>query len=145
MNKLVTGVISLRQATKFWNQTRVGARHRVTDFERARAALERHGVDCPSPAMLPSPSPQKLRACAREVTTDLRVLKAAETAIGTWLRHVHAMEMLRMGKMSPATASRMWLQMWHRGQHEIELYRAAARAAHHVSGCTTAAPAASSH
>ena len=143
MNKLVTGVISLRQATAFWNQTRVGAHHRVADFEHARAALLRQGVDCPAPSLLPTRSGGHLRACARQVAADLRVLNAARTAIGTWRRHVHAMEMLRMGKMSPATATQMWLQMWHRGQHEIDLYRTAARTAHQVSGCT-AAPAAGS-
>jgi len=143
MNKLVTGVFSLRQATAFWNQTRVGARHRVADFEHARAALVRQGVDCPAPSLLPSRSGPNLRACARQVAADLRVLHAAGTAIGTWRRHVHAMEMLRMGKMSPGTATRMWLQMWHRGQHEIDRYRTAARAAHQVSGCTTASVAGS--
>jgi hypothetical protein len=67
------------------------------------------------------------------------VLHAARTAIGTWRRHVRAMEMLRMGHMSPATASRMWLAMWQRGQDEIETYRVAARAARSVSGCASAA------
>jgi hypothetical protein len=136
MNKLVLGVISLRQATAFWNRTRVGARDRVARFERAREQLLRHGVDCPSPVMLPARAPQALRACARQAAGDLRVLDAAETAIGTWRKHMRAMEMLRMGKMSAATAGRMWLAMWHRGQHEITAYRHAARAARQLSGCS---------
>lgn len=139
MNKLVVGAITLQQATAFWNRTRVGARHRVAEFERALARLHRHGVDCPPPALLPSGASPDLRSCAREVATDMRVLHAARTAIGTWRRHVRAMEMLRMGHMSPSTASRMWLAMWQRGQDEIETYRVAARAARSVSGCASAA------
>lgn len=140
MNKLVVGAITLQQATAFWNQTRAGARHRVAEFERALARLQRHGVDCPPPTLLPSGAPQKLRSCAREVATEMRVLHAARTAIDTWRRHVRAMEMLRMGNMSPSTASQMWLAMWQRGQDEIETYRVAARAARSVSGCALAAP-----
>jgi hypothetical protein len=134
MNKLVVGAITLRQATAFWNQTRVGARHRIAELDRAWAHLQRRGVDCPPPAMLPSAAPHELRSCAREVALDLRVLHAARTAIDTWRRHVRAMDMLRMGKMSPSTASQMWLAMWHRGQHEIDMYRVAAHAAREVSG-----------
>jgi hypothetical protein len=144
MNQLVTGAITLQQATAFWNRTRVGARHRVERFERAWGRLQRHGLDCPSPGVLPSGSPRQLRSCSREVAADMRVLHAAGTAIQTWRRHVEAMNMLRLGKMSPSTATQMWLAMWHRGQHEIETYRAAARAAHRVPGCSRAAPSSAS-
>jgi hypothetical protein len=140
MNQLVTGAITLQQASAFWNRTRVGARHRVERFERAWGRLQRRGVDCPAPGMLPSGSPQRLRSCSREVSADMRVLHAAAIAIHTWRRHVGAMNMLRMGKMSPSTATSQWLAMWHRGQHEIETYRAAALAAARVPGCSTVSP-----
>jgi hypothetical protein len=140
MNQLVTGAITLQQATVFWNRTRVGARHRIERFERAREQLQRDGLDCPSPAMLPSGSPPQLRACSGEVAADLRTLQAAGTAIQTWRRHVEAMEMLRMGKLSPSSATQMWLAMWHRGQQEIQTYRAAVQEAHRLPGCSLAAP-----
>jgi hypothetical protein len=139
MNKLVTGAITLQQATVFWNSTRVGARNKVERFEQAWGRLQRHGLDCPSPVMLPSGSPPQLRSCSREVAADVRVLHAAGTAIATWRRHVQAMNMLRMGTMSPSTATQMWLVMWHRGQQEIETYRAAAREADKVPGCSSSA------
>ena len=137
MNQLVSGAITLRQATAFWNRTRIGARQRATQFERAWTALQRQGVDCPRPAKLPSPSVPQLRSCAQEVHADMQVLRAARTAIGTWLSHVRAMNMLRMGEMSPAKATQMWLAMWQRGQHEINTYRVAARVAREASasGC----------
>src|SRR4051794_36003652 len=52
MNKLVAGKITLQQATAFWNQTRVGAYHRIGQFKDAEARLQRQGVDCPAPRLL---------------------------------------------------------------------------------------------
>jgi hypothetical protein len=144
MNKLVAGTITLQQASAFWNQTRVGARDRVRKFERAWSRLQRQGLDCPSPGMLPSGSRPQLRSCSRKVAADMRVLHAAGIAIQTWRRHVGAMNMLRMGTLSPSTATQMWVAMWHRGQHEIETYRAAARAAHRVPACSAATPSSAS-
>jgi hypothetical protein len=144
MNQLVAGSITLQQATAFWNRTRVGARHRVESFEQARVRLQRHGLDCPSPGMLPSGSPAQLRSCSRKVAADMRVLQAASTAIQTWRHHVRAMNMLRMGTLSPRAATQMWLAVWHRGQHEIETYRAAARVAHAIPQCSPATPSSAS-
>jgi hypothetical protein len=138
MNKLVVGAITLPQATAFWNRTRVGARDKIDAFDQAAASLQRRGVDCPAPDLLPERSARDLRACAAQVAADVRVLHAAQTAIDTWQRHVKAMNMLRAGMMSPATATRMWLAMWHRGQGEINSYRAAVRAAHGLGGCPAA-------
>jgi hypothetical protein len=136
MNKLVVGALTLQQATNFWNQTRIGARHRIAAFDHAWTRVSRGGVDCPPPDLLPAHAPAQLRACARHVAADLRALHAARTAIATWSHHVHAMEMLRMGKMSPTMATQMWLAMWHRGQQEITSYRAAAHAVHQGPRCT---------
>jgi hypothetical protein len=138
MNKLVVGAITFPQATAFWNQTRIGARDRIDAFDRAAASLQRQGVDCPAPDLLPDRSSRELRACASRVAADVRILEAAQTAIDTWQRHVKAMNMLRAGMMSPTTAAQMWLSMWQRGQGEINSYRAAVRAAHGLGGCSTA-------
>jgi hypothetical protein len=138
MNKLVVGQISLQQAGAFWKQTRVDAYHRINQFERAASRLQEHGVDCPAPSLLPKSAPAPVRECSRQVGADLQALSAARTAIDTWRNHMRAMEMLRMGKLSPSMAEKMWLSMWQRGQHEIQAYQAATHAAHSMHGCTTA-------
>jgi hypothetical protein len=134
MNKLVVGAITLQQATAFWNQTRVGAHRQIAEFHHAMAALRRHGVDCPAPGML-APASRPLRTCARQVAADVQALRAARTSVTTWDKHVRQMEMLRMGMMSPAKASRMWLDMWQRGVDELQSYRAAERAVRSARGC----------
>lgn len=135
MNKLVSGAITLPEASAFWSRSRVGALLRIHRFQRAETRLRLRGVDCPRPGALPPGASPKLRACAAGVRTDLQALSAARTAIATWRRHVRAMNMLRMGDLSPTAASRMWVAMWHRGQDEIDTYRTAARRASAVSGC----------
>ena len=135
MTKLVVGAISLQQATAFWNQTRVKAQERITAFDRAWARAKRHGLDCPPANLLPAHASQQVRACAREVADDVSALQTARSAIATWSHHVRAMEMLRMGKLSPAAATDMWLDMWQRGQQEIATYRSASRSAARDSGC----------
>ncbi len=62
------------------------------------------------------------------MAADWRVLGLADTALATWHRHVRDMEMLRMGTMSPARATQMWLQSWHEGQRQVTRYRAAVTA-----------------
>jgi hypothetical protein len=136
MNKLVLGQISLQQAGAFWAQTRIDAYQRIDHFEKAASRLRQRGVDCPAPSLLPKSAPVAVRQCSRQVAADLQALKAAGTAIDTWHNHVHAMDMLRMGKLSPSMAEQMWLSMWQRGQQEIQAYRAALHDAHAMHGCT---------
>jgi hypothetical protein len=126
MNKLVVGEITLQQATAFWNQTRLGAQRNVDRFREAWTALERTGVDCPAPALL-GPAPAALRSCSRLVEAELGVARTAKTSIDTWDTHVHHMDMLRMGTLSPEKATEMWLAMWRRGVRDLDAYRAAAR------------------
>jgi hypothetical protein len=129
MNKLVVGAITLQQATAFWNQTRVGAYHRIAGFEDAKAQLERQGVDCPAPRLLGSRASPALRTCAQHVAAELRALGSARTAIATWRDHMRAMDQLRAGKLSPTAATQMWLSMWQTGVRELQGYRDAASAA----------------
>jgi hypothetical protein len=134
MNKLVTGAITLQQASAFWNQTRVGAQRRIAAFDRALAEQRRQGVECPPPARLKHASPA-LRTCARQVAADVRALEKARTSIAMWDKHVRDMDMLRMGMLSPQKATQMWLTMWRQGLRELEDYRVAARAARPSGGC----------
>jgi hypothetical protein len=134
MNKLVVGEITLQQATSFWNRTRLGAQRNVERFRTAWEDVEHQGVDCPAPDLM-GPAPAPVRACSRLVAAELGVLRTARTSITTWDKHVHHMDMLRMGTLSPEDATRMWLTMWHRGVQELRAYRAAARAPGMDSTC----------
>jgi len=127
MNKLVVGAISLQQANQFWNQTRVGAQQRLASFRAADRRATARSSACPSPDQL-GHAPAALRSCARVVARDREVLGAARAAVDTWSHHVHDMEMLRMGHMSPTMATKMWLASWKQGVRELGAYRAAVRA-----------------
>jgi hypothetical protein len=85
--------------------------------------------------MLPATAPPALRACVGRVAADMRAVRAATTAIGTWQMHVGDMERLRAGTLSPGDASRMWVAMWQRGQRELTSYRAATRDARKAGSC----------
>ena len=126
MNKLVVGEITLQQATRFWNQTRLGAQRNVERFRKAWTALERTGLDCPAPALL-GRAPAAVRWCSRLVEAELGVARTARTSIDTWDTHVQHMDMLRMGTLSPEKATEMWLEMWRRGVRDLDAYRAATR------------------
>lgn len=137
MNKLVLGEITLQQATDFWESTRLGAQRRVGDFHDAVKTLRQHGVDCPSPELL-APGARALPSCAREVRADARALRAAQVSINTWNEHIHHMDMLRLGEMTPEEATSMWLASWRRGQDELDAYEAEVRVARDQDGCSSA-------
>ena len=53
----------------------------------------------------------------------------ARSAVGTWEHHVHDMEMLRMGHLTPAQATAAWRKNWKTGENQIQAYdKAAAKA-----------------
>ena len=137
MNKLVVGEITLQQATDFWDDTRVGAKRNMARFRDAMTSLRRHGIDCPAPVLL-APGAKALPACSRRVQAELTALRAARTALATWDVHIHHMDMLRLGQMSPEEATTMWLASWQQGVHEIDDYEAASRAATREDGCLRA-------
>jgi hypothetical protein len=137
MNKLVAGAISLPQATAFWNQTRVGAKKLIADFHRADRISARQAVSCHW-RHFEHHAPPALRACAREVAADAKALGAARTAVATWEMHVHDMEALRSGKLSPAAATSMWISMWKEGVHQVRVFHAAERSARRQGGCRAA-------
>jgi hypothetical protein len=126
MNKLVVGAITLQQATAFWEQTRVGADRNLDRFYSATRRVPFAGVDCPSPDSLTQAS-AALSSCARRVAQERRAFEAARIAMPTWKKHVRHMEMLRMGHMSPAVATRLWLASWQEGVRELQAYRHAER------------------
>ena len=135
MNKLVVGEITLQQATEFWERTRVGAQRGVAGFRQAMTTLQARGLDCPSPGLL-GPGAQALPGCARQVQAEVQVLRRAGTSIDTWEHHVHQMDMLRLGEITPEEATQAWLSMWPQGVRDLDAYRSAARLARSVDGCT---------
>jgi hypothetical protein len=140
MNKLVAGAITLRQANAFWNNTRVEARQNLDTFRSAERRATRSPVSCrhrlaAMPGMGEGNGSPRLRSCERRVAADRRVLAAADAAISTWGRHVVDMNMLRMGTMSPARATRMWLASWQEGVRQIRAYHQAERVARTSGVC----------
>jgi hypothetical protein len=129
MNKLVTGAITLKQATQFWNQTRVGAATKLKSFAAAREEFRHRSARCPAPRSSEAGVVPERRACYRAVAARHQTLRLATVSLATWQLHVHHMEMLRRGEMSAQEATRLWLQNWHDGNDELRAYRAAARAA----------------
>lgn len=135
MNKLVVGELTLQQATAFWEQTRVGAQQRVEDFREAMGLLRRRGLDCPSPGLL-APGARALPGCARQVEAEVRLLRAAGRSVDMWEHHVHQMDMLRLGQITPEEATQAWLTMWQQGARDLDAYQAAARLVGPLDDCT---------
>jgi hypothetical protein len=130
MNELVAGNITLAQASTFWNRTRMGAMHRIMRFEQD---VRHYGSTAPACSMITlqqadgTTIPDGARHCIRAAVAGDRVLASVETALTTWQGHVHDMEMLRQGNLSPAQATQAWQMMWHMGQHQLAKYRHANR------------------
>ncbi|WP_210440857.1 hypothetical protein [Nocardioides xinjiangensis] len=135
MNKLVLGEITLQQATEFWERTRLGAQRRVRAFDAAVAEARQEGVDCPTPGLL-APGAEELPGCARDVQAAMDALTAAQVSVGTWREHIHHMDMLRLGQLTPEEATSMWLDSWERGVRDLDAYEAAVARALRLDGCT---------
>ncbi len=129
MNKLVTGAITLNQATQFWNQTRVGAATKLKGFDSALDGFQQRSARCPEPSSSGAGLLPERRDCYRAVSARNEALRLATVSLGTWRNHVHHMEMLRKGEMTAQQATSLWLQSWQQGNDEVHAYRAAARAA----------------
>ena len=140
MNKLVVGEITLQQASAFWNSTRRGAARRVGEFRKVMADLRANGLDCPGPHYL-APGARSLAPCARRVGAEAQALGAARTAMATWEHHIHDMEMLRSGDLSPQDATAMWLSMWQQGMRDLDAYAADANDVTKQEPCSPGAAA----
>ena len=129
MNLLVTGKITLAVAQTFWNQTRVGASDKAAAFRAADKLLTVTHSSCPEPALTaastaPVDRVEAVTACAKAGLTRGPVLVRARAAITTWEHHIHDMELLRTGQISPAQATAKWNANWQAGQSELDAYSA---------------------
>lgn len=139
MDRLVAGDITRRQAVRSWKRSRQGVQRKVEAFRAAETGLRQgHGVDCPRPDLL-APGSRALPACARQVALEVRVLRTARESIEMWEHHVHQMDMLRHGDLTPQRATRLWLRTWRRGQRDLADYREAVRGARQAAGCDAGA------
>lgn len=131
MNQLVAGAISLEEARRYWEQTREGADRRLSAYDSAMEEWRGRGARCPRREHLPPRSRQA--KCVHAVEGRARAMRAAATSIETWREHVHHMEMLRDGTMSPEEATRLWLASWRAGDRELQVYGQASREAASLS------------
>jgi hypothetical protein len=124
MNQLVAGKITLDQANRFWERTRVKAARKVHRFHRTDRTFTagRHSCRTPDVARSASPGLAALTACQHNVAQRDDALRAARVAIGTWHHHVMDMNMLRAGTMSPARAVRLWNKYWKQGVAQLHQY-----------------------
>jgi hypothetical protein len=135
MNLLVAGKISLSVATTFWDETRVKAAENAAAFRRADKELAASDATCPEPdPALANAAPYgqvvTLKSCVSAIAARDAALARARTAVGTWEHHVHDMEMLRMGHITPAQATSAWQKNWKTGEKQLRAYeKAAAKAA----------------
>jgi hypothetical protein len=133
MNKLVSGTLSITQATNFWNRTRIGAKHHIEQFERATSQFQQNAPDCaPHHAQGMSGEGGAMDRCMRAVTIGDRLLALANVTIRTWEHHVHHMEMLRRGEITAAQAAQMWLSSWRAGSRQLHRYDVVSRQAVYV-------------
>ena len=128
MNLLVAGKITLAVAHDFWNSSRVGAVEAVADFHAADESYTAlSGSSCAplseSAAAAAEPGEaQSLSRCATEMPDGDAVLAQARPAVSTWEHHIHDMEALRNGDITPKQATVKWLRDWKAGQAQLDRY-----------------------
>jgi hypothetical protein len=137
MNLLVAGKISLSVATTFWDETRVRAAQNAAAFRRADKELAAIGTVCPALAPeLANAAPYgqvvALKNCASAITARNAALSRARKAVSTWEHHIHDMEMLRMGHITPAQATAAWQKNWKTGEKQLATYNKALATANKV-------------
>jgi hypothetical protein len=134
MNLLVAGKITLSVAMTFWDQTRVEADQKVAAFRSADQALTSGGATCPelgigAACSAPLAEVNAISACAAAVGARTTALARSRTAVATWEHHIHDMEMLRLGQITPAQATAAWQRNWKLGQQQVGSYAAAVKVA----------------
>jgi hypothetical protein len=130
MNLLVAGKISLDVATAFWDQTRIGAMEEISTFQKAEAEIGKASPACArlKVSLWEAVEPARASAittCAEAMKSKATALKYAQIAVTTWEHHVHDMERLRQGEITPAEASALWKKSWKTGERQLRTFEAA--------------------
>jgi hypothetical protein len=112
MTDLVDGRITLAQATRFWDATRLAGKRTVESWWDADAEFRRGSRAC-----LGAPVAGSGPAASCQVRTSAAaVLLATERgSLRDWRRHIKQMESLRAGKITPEHALHLWDSMYQRG------------------------------
>lgn len=134
MNQLVAGKITLAQATAFWERTRHGALARVARFLAADARLSARRPDCVQLASVRT-GPAALRSCMRRVDARDELVALAARSIATWTHHIHDMDRLLAGQITPEQATKMWMRKWQKGQQQIDDFHALKAQAPQTNPC----------
>lgn len=141
MNLLVAGKISLAVATDFWESSRVGAAQGIANFRSAdRAyALSSSGrcapLEGPAAAAAPATAVAAVRACSAALGLGDAALARARPALSTWEHHIHDMDALLAGRITPGQALAMWQHSWRAGNAQLKAYHGSV-AAMAAANCT---------
>jgi Mrp family chromosome partitioning ATPase len=132
MNQLVAGEITLRQASAFWEKTRIHAARRAERFFDADSAYTDREYSCraPAPNWHDDRTAASLPGCRHGIAQREDAIRAARVAIETWHHHVIDMNMLRAGTMSSTRAVQLWSKYWRQGAAEVHHYRVQLRQTH---------------
>lgn len=120
MSQLVSGKITLQQATAFWASTRVEGARTLAFWDQVDQHYRSAGSTCTPPHAAGQDA--RLLACQRRQQSADGLLARARTTLADWRMHIGAMEALRLGKLDPGKALRMWQQMWPRGAKTLQQY-----------------------
>lgn len=137
MNLLVAGKISLAVATTFWDETRVGATQNVaafhqTDQEYLASRARCRALDAAVADAAPYGQVVAIKGCSSAIAHRAQALARARSAVKTWEHHIHDMEMLRMGHLTPAQATAAWRKSWKTGERQLRAYDTAAAKAKRI-------------
>jgi len=124
MNQLVSGEITLEQATQYWNDTREGAHSKAEAFRALDADLDDSAARCAGGKGASRP----VDKCMTATSAFGESLAAARIAMASWEHHIHAMDLFRAGEITAQQATTMWMESWQTGADQLAAYDR--RAAH---------------
>lgn len=113
MQKLAAGQITLKQATKFWDDTQHASHGAITSFEVVNATYVKT---------------KKSPVCIPELRSGEIVLALARRTIEQWHAHANDMDLLDKGELSASKALARWEEFYPRGQAQLAAYDEARKA-----------------
>lgn len=124
MNQLVSGEITLEQATQYWDDTREGAHSKAEAFRALDGDLDDSATECAGSTGAGGP----VDKCMTATNSFADSLAAARIAMTSWEHHIHAMDLFRAGEITAQQATNMWVESWQTGASQLATYDR--RAAH---------------
>ncbi len=133
MNRLLADNMGFAPVTRYWTRTRHGAHRKVREFRMLDQALRPSVGTCTRPVGegLTSYERSSLRSCRNASGSLTGSLAAARAAIASWSHHIHDMDALLAGRITPHRATKRWLRSWRKGAWQVHSYTRQARQARH--------------